>query len=84
MSSETRVRSIEETGDSPVRHALRRLSVYILRNWRYYSLWLVLVLAYVAAFVALPLAVGWAIQGLIEPEVSRNSSVMPFLASRSR
>jgi ATP-binding cassette subfamily B protein len=71
MSSEMRVRSIEETGDSPVRHALRRLSVYVLRNWRYYSLWLVLVLAYVAAFVALPLAVGWAIQGLIEPEVSR-------------
>jgi ATP-binding cassette subfamily B protein len=71
MSSETRVRSIRETGDSPVRHALRRLSVYILRNWRYYSLWLVLVLAYVAAFVAVPLAVGWAIQGLIEPEVSR-------------
>jgi ATP-binding cassette subfamily B multidrug efflux pump len=71
MTSETRIRSIEETGDSPVRHALRRLSVYILRNWRYYSLWLVLVLAYVAAFVALPLAVGWAIQGLIEPEVTR-------------
>jgi ATP-binding cassette, subfamily B, multidrug efflux pump len=72
MSSETRIRSIEETGDSPVRHALRRLSVYIRRNWRYYSLWLVLVLAYAGAFVLLPLVVGWAIQGLIDPDVSRN------------
>ncbi len=71
MNEATRIRSIEETGDSPVRHALRRLSVYIRRNWTYYTLWLVLVLAYVATFVLVPLAVGWAIQGLVDPEVSR-------------
>jgi len=72
MSSATRIESAEESGDSPVRHALRRLSVYIRRNWRYYSLWLVLVFAYVATFVALPAAVGWAIQGVIDPDVTRD------------
>ena len=70
MNSGARVRSIQETGDSPVWHALRRLSVYIRRNWVYYTLWLLLVLAYSCAFVLLPLAVGWAIQGVVDPEVS--------------
>ena len=36
-------------GDSPVRHALRRLYVYIRRNWRYYALWYVVILGYSAA-----------------------------------
>jgi ATP-binding cassette subfamily B multidrug efflux pump len=70
MSSEARIGSLDEREESPVRHALRRLSVYIVRNWRYYTGWLVLVFAYVGAFVVLPLAVGWAIQGLIDPDVS--------------
>ena len=42
-------------GESPVRHALRRLSFYLRRNWRYYLGWFVAVLFYVAIFV-LPLA----------------------------
>ncbi len=53
-------------GDSPVRHALRRLSVYLRRNSRFYLIWFVVVLLYVASFNLLPLAVGWAIDGLVE------------------
>lgn len=52
--------------DSPVRHALRRLSVYLRRNARYYLVWFFVVLLYVASFNLLPLAVGWAIDGLVE------------------
>ncbi len=64
------VRSAAETGDSPVRHALRRLSVYLVRNQRYYALWAVTVLAYVACFVAAPLLTGWAIDGAVDPAVT--------------
>ena len=71
MSAGAPIISAAETGDSPVRHALRRLSVYLRRNWRHYTLWYVVVLFYSAAFNALPLAVGWAIGGSIDPEVSR-------------
>ena len=73
MSPEPEQGRIEtsDLGESPVRHALRRLWVYIARNRGYYGLWLVLVLAYVGAFVLLPLAVGWAIQGVVDPDVSR-------------
>ncbi len=59
-----------ETGDSPVRHALRRLSVYLRRNWRYYALWYLVILFYAAALNALPLAVGSAMGGLIDAAVS--------------
>lgn len=61
----------EVIGESPVRHALRRLSVYIRRNWRYYALWYVIILVYSAAMNTLPLAVGWSIGGLIDPAVSQ-------------
>lgn len=73
MSAATRISSAEETGDTPVRHALRRLSVYLRRNWRYYTLWYFVVLLYSAAFNALPLAVGWSVSGLIDPDVGRFS-----------
>ena len=63
--------SAAETGDSPVRHALRRLSVYLRRNALYYSVWPVLTLAYVAAFIAFPILVGWAVAGGFEADVSR-------------
>ena len=56
-------------GESPVRHALRRLSFYLRRNWRYYLGWFVAVVAYVAIFVSIPRLVGVAIDGLIDPEV---------------
>lgn len=69
MSAGAPVVSPEELGDTPVRHALRRLSVYLRRNARYYAGWLVVVLGYIAAFNLLPLAVGWAIQGLVDPAV---------------
>ena len=69
MSAGAMIQSAEVTGDSPVRHALRRLSVYLRRNWRYYSLWYLVILAYSAALNALPLAVGWAIGGLIAADV---------------
>ena len=75
MSAATRVASAEEAGETPVRHALRRLSVYLRRNWRYYSLWYVVVLLYSAAFNALPLAVGWSVSGLIDPEVGHTEVV---------
>lgn len=71
MTAAAPVVSAAESGDSPVRHALRRLSVYLRRNWRHYTLWYLVVLLYSAAFNALPLAVGWAIGGSIDPTVSR-------------
>lgn len=56
---------------TPVRHALRRLSVYLRRNARYYLLWFVVVLLYVGSFNVVPLAVGWAIDGLVDANVAR-------------
>ena len=75
MSPGAQVLSREETGDSPVRHALRRLSVYLKRYWGYYALWYLVILFYSAALNTLPLAVGWAIAGLIDDAVS-HSEVM--------
>jgi ATP-binding cassette subfamily B protein len=60
----------EQPGESPVRHALRRLSVYLVRNSGYYALWVVITLTYVAGFIAIPLLVGWAIRGAMDPEVT--------------
>jgi ATP-binding cassette subfamily B protein len=62
--------SAAQTGDSPVRHALRRLSVYLRRNAFYYSVWAVITLAYVASFIAFPILVGWAIQGGLDEGAS--------------
>ena len=59
----------------PVRHALRRLSVYLRRNARYYLLWFAVVLLYVASFNVVPLAVGWAIDGLVDANVPREEVV---------
>jgi len=64
------VLSAAQTGDGPVRHALRRLSVYLRRNARYYALWSVLTLLYVAGFVAVPVLVGRAIAAAMDPEMS--------------
>jgi ATP-binding cassette subfamily B multidrug efflux pump len=64
------VLSAAQTGDSPVRHALRRLSVYLRRNALYYSVWALLTLTYVGFFVAVPMLVGWAIAGAMDPAVS--------------
>ena len=41
-----------------VGHALRRLSFYIFRNKGYYALCVVMILAYTAAFLAVPVLVG--------------------------
>jgi len=64
------VLSAEQTGDSPVRHALRRLSVYVRRNGTYYASWTALTLIYVAGFIAVPILVGWAIAGAVDPTVT--------------
>jgi len=64
-----------ETEDSPVRHALRRLSVYLRRNRRYYLIWFFAVVIYSGIFNAIPLTVGWAIDGLIDAEVSAETVV---------
>ncbi|MCP4027040.1 MAG: hypothetical protein GY736_12160, partial [Sphingomonas sp.] len=53
-------------GDGSVRHALRRLSVYVLRNQRYYAIWAVTTLGYVATFVAFPMLTGDAIQAAVD------------------
>ncbi|MDP6978278.1 MAG: ABC transporter ATP-binding protein [Myxococcota bacterium] len=53
-------------GDGSVKHALRRLSVYVLRNLRYYAIWAVTTLGYVAAFVAFPMLTGDAIQAAVD------------------
>jgi len=88
MSASAQVLSAEQTGDSPVRHALRRLSVYLVRNLRYYALWSITVLAYVACFVAAPLLTGWAIDGVVDPaidaaEVARRCALLLGVALAS-
>ena len=75
MSAGAPVLMRAETGDSPVRHALRRLSVYLRRNARYYVLWYLVILFYSAALNTLPLAVGWAISGLIDDAVSQSEVI---------
>ena len=65
--------SAAQSGESPVRHALRRLSVYLRRNALYYSIWTLLTLAYVGSFIAVPILVGWAIAGGFDPDVSREA-----------
>jgi len=75
MSSATETLDVKEVEDSPVRHALRRLSVYLRRNWRYYLIWFVGVVIYAGIFNAIPLTVGWAIDGLIDSQVSAETVV---------
>ena len=72
--------SAAQSGETPVRHALRRLSVYLRRNLFYYGFWTLITLAYVAAFVAFPMMVGWSIAGALDPEVPRSETQMRFLA----
>ena len=67
------------TGAVPgaVGHALRRLSFYILRNKGYYALCVVMILAYTAAFLAVPVLVGNIVaaadEGLGRAEIARRS-----------
>jgi ATP-binding cassette subfamily B multidrug efflux pump len=75
MSAAAPVLSASESGDSPVRHALRRLSVYLRRNWTYYALWYLVIFVYSGALNTLPLAVGWAIGGVIDPNVAASEVV---------
>ncbi|MFP6640853.1 MAG: hypothetical protein VCC04_11470, partial [Myxococcota bacterium] len=70
--------SAAESGDSPVRHALRRLWVYVLRNRAYYAGWAFLTLVYVVAFVAVPILVGWAIQGALSDDISPQEMTFRF------
>jgi ATP-binding cassette subfamily B protein len=72
--------SSAESGDTPVKHALRRLWVYLRRNVLYYSFWALITLAYVAAFVAFPMLVGWSIAGAMDPNVSPEALQTRFLA----
>jgi len=48
------------------RSALRRLAGYVRRNRRYYAVWVVVTLGYVAGFVAVPMLVGWSVGALAE------------------
>ena len=66
--------------ESPVRHALRRLSVYLRRNSVYYTVWALITLTYVAAFVAFPMMVGWSIEGAMDPDLPRQELQMRFIA----
>ncbi|MAG32225.1 MAG: ABC transporter ATP-binding protein [Deltaproteobacteria bacterium] len=75
MNAPAQAISVPASEDSPVRHALRRLSVYLRRNWRYYLAWFVVVVFYVAVFNAIPRVVGWAIDGLIDPGVSAETVI---------
>ncbi len=69
MSAAAESIEIEAVRESPVRHALRRLSFYLRRNWRYYLLWFVAVVIYSVIFNAIPMMVGRAVDGLIDPGV---------------
>lgn len=53
-------------GDGSVQHALRRLSVYVLRNIRYYALWAVTTMGYVGTFVAVPVLTGSVVQSAVD------------------
>ena len=75
MNAAAQATAVPASEDSPVRHALRRLSVYLRRNWRYYLAWFVVVVFYVAVFNAIPRVVGWAIDGLIDPGVSAETVI---------
>ena len=58
----------EATGraSGSVGHALRRLSVYVRRNGRYYAVWSLITLAYTASFIAIPVLVGRVIGAMVE------------------
>ena len=66
------------SGDSPVRHALRRLWGYIRANGWYYVGCTVLTLAYAGTFVAVPRLLGWAVTGAFEG-LSRDQILVPFV-----
>jgi len=57
---------VHVAGDGSVRHAMRRLSVYVLRNIRYYALWAVTTMGYVATFVAVPVLTGSVVQSAVD------------------
>ncbi|MCH7600123.1 MAG: ABC transporter ATP-binding protein [Myxococcales bacterium] len=57
---------VSQSGDGSVRHALRRLSPYVLRNIRYYALWAVTTLGYVGTFVAVPVLTGSVVQSAVD------------------
>jgi ATP-binding cassette subfamily B protein len=80
MSAATTTISTEGKDDSPVAHALRRLSRYLRRNGFYYFIWSLITLSYVASFIALPLLVGWAIEGAMDPDLSREALTPRFIA----
>src|SRR5262249_30181882 len=46
--------------------ALRRLSRYVRHNKGYYAGWMIVTLAYVACFVAVPVLVGWCISAITD------------------
>ena len=75
MSAEAGGLEASEIEEAPVRHALRRLSVYLRRNWRYYLVWFVAVVIYAGIFNAIPLTVGWAVDGLIDADVSAEAVI---------
>lgn len=67
MTSSADIAAARE-GRGTVRAAIARLSVYVSRNARYYAVWGLLTLAYVACFVALPKMIGGAIDAItVEP-----------------
>jgi ATP-binding cassette subfamily B protein len=57
---------VSQSGDGSVRHALRRLSPYVLRNARYYAIWAVTTLGYVGTFVAVPVLTGSVVQSAVD------------------
>jgi ATP-binding cassette, subfamily B, multidrug efflux pump len=58
-----------------LRPALRRLAGYVRHSGRYYAVWMLVTLGYVAGFVAVPMLVGWCVgavaHGLPATEVVR-------------
>jgi len=66
MAAKMSAAVVMAAGDGSVRHALRRLSVYVMRNLRYYALWAVTTMGYVATFVAVPVLTGDVVQSAVE------------------
>ena len=75
MSAEALQAPVQGVGESPIKHALKRLSVYLIRNWRYYLVWFVAVVFYTVIFNAIPMMVGRTVDGLIDPAVDADTVI---------
>ena len=69
-------------GDAQRVAALRRLARYVRHNRRYYAVWVVVTLGYVAGFVAVPMLVGWCVGAVAHGLPARRGGAARRVARR--